>query len=164
MTHQLTEWNRVPVFGVPPADGRRTIRPSAYAVIANQDDMVAVVKTPRGIFLPGGGIDRGESVEAAIIREVREECGLVVTVGVWNTRAIEHLYSAEEETQFEKRSTFHVAMICGAPVDPIEPDHELIWLPSAAALSALSPPSHSFAIAEWVRARATSVPGDRLDW
>ena len=36
---------------------------------------------PGSWTLPGGGIDHGESPRAAVVREVREECGIDCTVG-----------------------------------------------------------------------------------
>jgi 8-oxo-dGTP diphosphatase len=44
-------------------------------VIINSKGMVAVVKSPKGYFLPGGGSLPGETPEDTVLREVREEVG-----------------------------------------------------------------------------------------
>ena len=43
-----------------------------------RDGMVLLVKLTysRGWYLPGGGVDRGESIYAGMVRELREECGI----------------------------------------------------------------------------------------
>jgi 8-oxo-dGTP pyrophosphatase MutT (NUDIX family) len=50
------------------------VRRGAYAVIIN-DGMIAVVKTPTGYFLPGGGVEGTETFENRLKREVLEETG-----------------------------------------------------------------------------------------
>ena len=51
----------VPEFGIK-QDGVDYIdRPGVYALIENKDKQVAVIETRMGHFLPGGGIDAGET-------------------------------------------------------------------------------------------------------
>jgi 8-oxo-dGTP pyrophosphatase MutT (NUDIX family) len=50
-------------------------RPSAYGIII-KDDSVLLSKQFNGYDLPGGGIDLGETPEAATIREIKEETGI----------------------------------------------------------------------------------------
>lgn len=54
-------------------------RPSAYAIVIH-DNKLLTVKYKNGKYdLPGGGIDFGESIEEAVIREVAEETGMKVS-------------------------------------------------------------------------------------
>ena len=55
-------------------------RPSVYGVII-KDGALLLSKQWDGYDFPGGGIEIGEDIKSALIREVREETGMNVTVG-----------------------------------------------------------------------------------
>lgn len=65
-------------FDVYPKD--LTFRPAVYAVII-QDDKILLSKQWDGYDFPGGGIELGEKIEDALVREVKEETGVDVRVG-----------------------------------------------------------------------------------
>jgi len=65
------------------------IRPGVSAVVLTPEGLLLQRRSDNGLWgLPGGGVEPGESVSAAIVREVREETGLDVTpvrlVGVYS--------------------------------------------------------------------------------
>src|SRR5215475_4773817 len=94
----------VPIFGtrIPGAIYRR--RPSAYALVRDDAGHFAVVRTPVACYLPGGGMEAGETPDETIIREGLEECGFVLKPGAQIGRAMEICYSREEGEYFEKDS------------------------------------------------------------
>lgn len=58
------------------------LRPTAYAVIVQQDDILLLkVKSTGKWFLPGGGVEKNEDLAEGLRREVLEETGLTVEVG-----------------------------------------------------------------------------------
>ena len=135
----------VPVFGVKQPDLDYVVRPCAYALLRNDAGEIAVVRTPKGHFLPGGGVEPGESAERAIRRETREETGLVVEPLDTVCRAVEFTRALDEDAWYEKVSTFLTARVTGS-TDAVEHDHELRWLAPAPARAALTPPSHRWAV------------------
>ena len=88
-------------------------------------------------MLPGGGIDPGEDAFVAIVRETREECGLVVRPIAVLARAIQFAYSESERTCFEKRCTFENAEIKGS-AQQLETDHVLEWIEDPGQLTIAS--------------------------
>lgn len=65
------------------------LRVGAYGICRDGDGRVLLVRAsamtavPGRWFLPGGGVERGESPRDALAREVAEETGLVVVDATW---------------------------------------------------------------------------------
>ena len=150
----MIEWTEAPVFGRCPAGVTPVLRPSAYALIADADGRVAIVFTPEGVYLPGGGIEAGETPEQAVRREAVEECGFLVAPGGWTRRAIQLAFSVAEGVFFEKRCTFMDGTVTGASGSDVEEAHELRWVEPVAAVALLTHESHGWAVEEWSRERA----------
>jgi 8-oxo-dGTP pyrophosphatase MutT (NUDIX family) len=102
-------------------------RPGGYALILRAGGDIALVSTPQGLFLPGGGQQPGELPEDAAVRETHEECGLRVALGIFIGIADELVCDEEEATHYRKRCSFFLAEITGKTVAG-EPGHELVWL------------------------------------
>lgn len=100
-------------------------RKGAYLIPA-KDDKIAVVKTPKGLFFLGGGLENGETDEACIRRECLEEAGVEVTIG-------EKIGSAETFTTHPRLGPFHPIQIYYAGEilkqvqAPLEKDHTLLF-------------------------------------
>lgn len=145
----IDDWSNIPVFGVRPESSECVTRKSAYVLAVRADGCLAVVRTSQGTFLPGGGIEGGETPHEAIARETLEECGLTIHTGAWVVRAIQFVYSEPEKTYFEKRSTFFDGVIVGGDSTTGEPDHELVWVGAEEAARILSHESQRWAVEQW---------------
>ena len=102
-------------------------RAGAYLICIN-GGKIAVVKTPKGFFLLGGGFEADESAEVCIARECIEEIGYTVKVG-------DKLCSAEHYTYHKRIGYFHPIqhyymgeLIRMEENFTVEKDHTLMWL------------------------------------
>lgn len=53
----------------------------AYALILNGSGEILLVEDNGRHYLPGGRLERGETAEQALVREIREECGCAAIAG-----------------------------------------------------------------------------------
>ena len=111
-------------------------RPGGYAII-ERDGLIAVVTTPTGKHLPGGGIDRGETVIEGTLREVREECGFDVRIVREIAHADEYTYDRVDDVHYLKHCTFFMAERLGSNTYECEVDHTHEWLTPEEAASVL---------------------------
>ena len=73
---------RVDYYNDPDAPKANSLVPSVTAIVPDQDGAILMVhKTDNDLWaLPGGGMDVGESMADAVVREVKEETGIDVEV------------------------------------------------------------------------------------
>ena len=77
---------RVDYYNVPTTPKANSLVPSVTAIVPNEQGAILMVhKTDNDLWaLPGGGMDAGESMADAVVREVKEETGIDVEVTGWS--------------------------------------------------------------------------------
>ena len=123
----------VPEFGERLPGQQYVPRPGSYALLLNDQGRIAVMETPRGGFLPGGGAEGSETPEEALRREVREECGLEISHAERIGEAVQYVYTPGNAAGIRKECTFFRVPMTAATFTPTEPDHVLRWLTPAEA-------------------------------
>lgn len=120
-------------FSPPPDPSvRYSARPGAYAILAGtgaRAGQVLLTETDE-VQLPGGGVDPGEGVMAALHREVWEETG-------HRARALRRL-GAFRRFVWMPEYSMHADKLChvyaglaGPRVGPpVEPEHTVLWVPA----------------------------------
>lgn len=87
-------------------------RPSARAIIAGKDGKLALVYSKKMKYykFPGGGIEEEEAREAALVREVKEETGLIVipeTIKEYGCVLRMQRSDKQEHTIFEQKNYYY---------------------------------------------------------
>ena len=96
-------------------------------LIPRRDDLIGVVKTPKGYFFLGGGLENGESHLDCIKRECLEEVGYLPLVD-------EKICSAEAYIKhpmigyFHPIQTYYFGKLIEKEAVPTEVDHYLCWI------------------------------------
>lgn len=108
------------------------IREGAYGILI-RDEKMLLISTPRGYFLPGGGIEAGEDHVMAVKREFEEETGIVVDVGDYIMSNKEFGYAPGLNKHIEMIGHYYHVYDTGRRVDQIEDDHSKAWLSLADA-------------------------------
>ena len=136
-------------FGARDAAAQYVLRPGGYVILPGPGERLAVVVTPHGVYLPGGGQEAGESAEEAAVREVEEECGLKVAVVQKLGVADELVYDSSEGRHYQKRCEFFLGRVIGEASVAWASEHRLVWLSRQEARARLSHGSQRWALSLW---------------
>ena len=135
------------VFGARQPGVQYTLRSAAYAVVLDDRSRVACVQEESGRFLPGGGLEAGETDVDAVHREVKEECGRSFEIVEALGAAVQFFVSPRGESY-----ELHAAFFLGRFGPATAPDREsaVEWLPALP-----EPPQFFHECHRWAVRRAT---------
>jgi 8-oxo-dGTP diphosphatase len=111
-------------------------RPGSYGIVVNSQYQICIVRTATGYALPGGGIEEGETLEQALLREVNEETGFIVSVQQALGTAI-HFTHSETEGYIKKGCFYYSCLFRAIEKAPSEKDHTPEWCTYTEALDRL---------------------------
>jgi 8-oxo-dGTP diphosphatase len=115
-------------FGIKEEGVNYIKRPGVYAVIRNHGQQVALVKTPGGYFLPGGGIKAGESHRECLERELAEELGWQIEIQRYIGCAQRYFFATVQATYYCSIGYFYTAHKLAETETVTEENHEEAWL------------------------------------
>jgi len=128
----------IPVFGQALPGIQYVERPGAYGLLPNAAGELAIVQTPNGLFLPGGGLEPEETPESALRREVREETGFEITALRFLGQAIQFHWSEFYQKHFKKVGSFYQIEAHPDGGLAADADHVLWWMTREQAAQRLS--------------------------
>lgn len=116
-----------PIFGEKLSEVKYTERTGVYGIAVDNTGKVATIKTPAGYFLPGGGIEDGETHKECLKREFIEETGCEIEIGRYIGKA--SLYHITKKGEYKKGiGYFYTVNLKYETRKKIEEDHELLWI------------------------------------
>jgi 8-oxo-dGTP pyrophosphatase MutT (NUDIX family) len=126
---------RIDYYDDPQAPPATRIVPSANVVVANEVGEVLLIRRSDNDnwAVPGGGVDLGESVADAAVRETREEsginCEITGLVGIYSDPKHVILYTSDGEVRQEFSIVLTARPIGGYPT-PSSETTEVRWVPA----------------------------------
>lgn len=131
-------------------------RKAVYGIVINSETKIATIETPRGYFLPGGGVEKDESHVQCLEREFMEETGYEIEIGNYIGKS--SLYHMSKSNRYIYGiGFFYFVDLKNRKNNGIEEDHNLIWLEANECINNLY-----FKHQSWAVARAVKIKGIHL--
>ena len=121
-------------------------RPGVYALIENHNKQIAIIETRNGYFLPGGGIDFGESEMEALTREIREEIGYQACMLTEMGEAVEYIEAHSDKKFYHIRSRFYRVQLGAKIGEGAQREERLVWLWPEEAIKLLTRQGQAWAV------------------
>lgn len=114
------------VFGTQVDGQTYHARRAVYTVISDREGRVAAVRYCGNLFLPGGGIEAGESPEQALGRAVEEECAQRLHIAGKIGEALQYFYASSDDKYFAMHAIFYTGAFLGQT--PGQAACSVIWV------------------------------------
>lgn len=101
-------------------------REAVYGLLFKQDKIL-IIKTPRGYFLPGGGVEQGETDEESLLREFIEETGLQIRIEDYLGRSVLYDKSPKDQIHYNMYGNFYMVKEIGSK-KKTETDHKPLYM------------------------------------
>ena len=124
---------RIDYYDDPAAPKANSMVPSVNAVVTNDQDEILLIRRSDNDnwAVPGGGIELGESMTQAAIRETREEsgvdCEITGLVGIYTDPKHVILYTSNGEARQEFSIVLTARSVGGEPT-PSDESSEVRWV------------------------------------
>jgi ADP-ribose pyrophosphatase YjhB (NUDIX family) len=126
---------RIDYYDDPAAPKATSLVPSVNVVVVNDaGEILLIQRSDNGNWaVPGGGIDLGESLTDAAIRETREEsgvdCRISGIVGIYSDPRHVILYTSNGEVR-QEFSVVLTATVVGGELAPSSESSQVRWVPA----------------------------------
>ncbi|MGX7419802.1 NUDIX hydrolase [Carnobacterium gallinarum] len=139
-------------FGTKVEDQDYKVRIGVYALIFNQDKtQLLVVSPPNGSYLlPGGEMEGLETQAETLHREVMEELGFIVEIGMYLGEAEDYYYSTFRKQYYHNPGYFYMIDSWKEECPPLEDFNRLEWMNTEVAIERLKRGSHKWAIQHYL--------------
>ncbi|MFJ6413665.1 hypothetical protein CHI12_12110 [Terribacillus saccharophilus] len=101
-------------------------------------------------MLPGGGIENGENELECLEREVVEETGYTINEPAFLCQGTQYFQSRDASHYIQNIGSFYSCTLGVKEKEPMEEDHELIWLTPEEAASSLFHQHQAWAVRQCI--------------
>ena len=104
------------------------IKLSVCALVVHEGALLIVKRSPLDDFLPnvwefpGGGVEKGESLHQALIRELKEEINLDISVANIQLIGVSEEFSGKEEIKHEIQFNYEIVLSDNVQIS-LSPEH-----------------------------------------
>lgn len=147
----------------PDAPKANSIVPAVSAIVTDaQDRILLILRTDNGYWsIPGGGLNPGESVTGATVREVKEEtgidCQVTSLVGIYSDP--DHVAAYDDGEVRQEFSICFITRMTGGTIATSSESAKVQFVPSSAILDLRMHPSIRLRIQHYLEKRAEPYIG-----
>lgn len=139
------------VFGRRKPELQYRLRRGIYALVCDDKNRVLTIRKPWGVFLPGGGLEEGETHEECLHRELLEETGFSIEIEKKIGHAKRYFVRHNTGEPMLSDAHFYAVHLTGQTREPMEENHETLWLGEGRLRLSLFHEHHIWAAMEFLK-------------